>query len=861
VSAEGIPAALEANYEILRELGRGGTAVVYLARHRSSGAEVAIKLVRAKYIEDDEALARFAREARFVAQLDHPNIVPMHEVLDLGSAGIALVMGHISGRTLKQVIQEDKPLPADRIERILRDIAGALGAAHAMGIVHRDVKPENIFVDETGRALLADFGVARSMTSDTQLTMTGVAIGTPAYMAPEQIDGVELDGRGDIYSLGLVAWQMFTGLRPWDGESLYAVLYHQKHEHLPDVREMRADVPDRIADVIAVAIEKDRDARFKDVHELIAALDHPGPSKRSIVPVPASTETVRVVRVSTPVRAESVEFVEAVESAQPAADPFESLLAELANEPGVQPPPRRRAIFAGSALVGVALLAMIASAMRARSNDSRFTDASPPPATASGDLVKPATTTPAAVDTTKQPVAPRVADTTRSIPTARPRATVAAADNAPVRLAAEPVKSAVTVTQTAASTNSTPASTPAPTAPPVKASSGPSGTATTTSAPAAAATPPAVSPPASQPSAPPPLVAPTSRVSIVAGGVHSCLVGSDGRAFCWGGNERGQLGNAVNSRVSAPAAVGGDLRFTSVASGLLHTCAIARGGAAWCWGDNSHGQIGDRSDTTRFSPVRVADGHTFRMLAAGASSTCGLDTSGAAWCWGENSHGQLGEGGLSDHASPMPVGATKHYTTISMGWNFACAVETNGHASCWGDNSAGQLGDNTTVDHRVPSPVHTDIAFTSVTAGSAHTCGLTAQGDAYCWGRNTNGQLGDGTTTDRETPVKVKGGMRFVAIAAGAVHTCAIAVGGDAYCWGRNTYGQLGDGSTTDRVEPVRVAGTHAFASVRAFGSHTCGATISGEAFCWGYNSDGQLGDGSRTHRTRPVYVEPPAGV
>jgi alpha-tubulin suppressor-like RCC1 family protein len=775
---------------------------VYLARSRSTGAEVAIKLVRAKFIEDDEALARFAREARFVAQLDHPNIVPMHEVLDLGSAGIALVMGHISGRTLKQVVQEDKPLPADRVESVLRDIAAALGAAHAMGIVHRDVKPENIFVDDTGRALLADFGVARSMTSDTQLTMTGVAIGTPAYMAPEQIDGIELDGRGDIYSLGLVAWQMFTGLRPWDGESLYAVLYHQKHEHLPDVREMRADVPDRIADVIAVAIEKDRDARFKDVHELIAALDNPGPSKRSIVPVPASTETVRVVRVSTPVRAVSVE---SVEYAQPAADPFESLLAELANEPGVQPPPRRRAIFAGTALLGVALLAVIASAMRARSNDSRFVDASPPAATASGDLVKPAATSPVAVDTTKQPIASRVAGATRAERIARPPATVAAADNAPVRLAAEPVKPVVTVTQNEAAANSTPAPTPEPTAPRVTASTGPSGASTAQPALHATATAPVVSPPASEPSEPPPLVAPSSRVSIVAGGVHSCLVGSDGRAFCWGGNERGQLGNAVNSRVSAPAAVGGDLRFTSVASGLLHTCAITRGGAAWCWGDNSHGQIGDRSDTTRFSPVRVADGHTFRMLSAGASSTCGLDVS--------------------------------HYTTISMGWNFVCALETSGHASCWGDNSAGQLGDNTTVDHRVPNSVHTEIAFTSITAGSAHACGLTAQGDAYCWGRNTNGQLGDGTTTDRATPIKVKGGMRFVAIAAGAVHTCAIAVGGDAYCWGRNTYGQLGDGSMTDRVEPVRVAGTHAFASVRAFGSHTCGATTSGEVFCWGWTA------------------------
>ena len=850
MSADGIPAALEANYEILRELGRGGTAVVYLARNRSTGAEVAIKLVRAKYIEDDEALARFAREARFVAQLDHPNIVPMHEVLDLGSAGIALIMGHISGRTLKQVIQEDKPLPVDRVERIMRDIAGALGAAHAMGIVHRDVKPENIFVDDTGRALLADFGVARSMTNDTQLTMTGVAIGTPAYMAPEQIDGVDLDGRGDIYSLGLVAWQMLTGLRPWDGESLYAVLYHQKHEYLPDVREMRAGVPDRIADVIACAIEKDRDARFKDVHELVAALDNPGPSKRSVVPVPVSTETVRVMRVSTPVRAESVELVE---SSQTTVDPFESLLAELASEPGIQrSPPRRRAIFAGSVLLGIALLALIVTAMRTRSNEPRFATTSTLPVSASGDLVKPAPPASAlpVADTAKQPAknnTPGLADTARSLPIAKPRATVAAADNAPVRLAAEPSKP-------------TTAGQPPAAAKPTALSNSTQTAATTQPEPSTGSTP-AVSPPPSGSFGAPALVAPTSRVSVAAGGVHSCLVAADGRAFCWGGNERGQLGNAVNSRASTPAAVGGDLRFTSVTSGLSHSCGIARGGAAWCWGDNSHGQLGDRSDTTRFSPVRVADGHTFRLIAAGASSTCGLDGSGAALCWGANSHGQLGEGGLTDHGSPMPVGGTKHYATLSMGWNFVCALETNGHASCWGDNSAGQLGDNSTVDRRVPSPVHTDIAFTSISAGSAHACGVTAQGDAYCWGRNTNGQLGDGTTTDHSAPVKVKGGIRFVAITAGAVHTCAIAVGGDAYCWGRNTYGQLGDGSTTDRAEPVQVAGSHSFASVRAFGSHTCGATVSGEAFCWGYNLDGQLGDGSRTHRTRPVYVEPPAGV
>src|SRR3954454_12882267 len=173
MSSERTPAglaALDPEYWILGEIGRGGTAIVYLARERATGAEVAIKLIRAKYLEDEEAMARFAREARFVAQLDHPNIVGVHAVLDLGASGIALVMAHIDGRTLKQLIHDERPLRIDRVVPILRDVALALAAAHARGIVHRDVKPENIFIDADGRALLADFGVARSMSGDTQLT-------------------------------------------------------------------------------------------------------------------------------------------------------------------------------------------------------------------------------------------------------------------------------------------------------------------------------------------------------------------------------------------------------------------------------------------------------------------------------------------------------------------------------------------------------------------------------------------------------------------------------------------------------------------------------------------------------------------
>ena len=214
-------ADLDAEYEIIGEIGRGGMAVVYLAREREGDRMVAIKVVRAKYVEDEHAVARFAREARTVAQLQHPSIVTIHAVKRLPDRSLALVMQYVPGRTLKMAVRQDGPFRVDRAERVLRDIGEALAYAHQRGIVHRDVKPENIFLDETsGRALLSDFGIARSMEADANLTLTGMAIGTPAYMSPEQVDGAEIDGRSDIYSLGLVAWEMLPGARPWEGEGL-----------------------------------------------------------------------------------------------------------------------------------------------------------------------------------------------------------------------------------------------------------------------------------------------------------------------------------------------------------------------------------------------------------------------------------------------------------------------------------------------------------------------------------------------------------------------------------------------------------------------------------------------------------------
>ncbi len=239
---------LESDYEILGELGRGGSAIVFRARDRDLGREVAIKVVRPRHASgDDESLHRLAREARTVAGLQHPGIVTVHAVKRLHDGGLALVMQLVPGRTLKSMVVNDGALAPEMAERIIRDVAEALAYAHAHGVVHRDVKPENIFIDAaTGRALLSDFGIAQSAEFDSRLTMTGTAIGTPAYMSPEQIDGKPTDARSDVYSLGLVAWEMLTGERPWEGETLYNVIYRQKHDELPPIDSLRPGVPPRL---------------------------------------------------------------------------------------------------------------------------------------------------------------------------------------------------------------------------------------------------------------------------------------------------------------------------------------------------------------------------------------------------------------------------------------------------------------------------------------------------------------------------------------------------------------------------------------------------------------------------------------
>jgi hypothetical protein len=304
-------------FEILRVLGRGGVSVVYLARDLMLGRTVAIKVIDDRFVGDAEALGRFRREAQLLAQLQHPCIVPVHAARRLADGRVALVMQHMEGPTLRELIRREGPLPFARAEQVLRDVADALAYLHRRGVVHRDVKPENIYVEPDGaRAFLADFGIAKPVDGDSGLTLTGVVLGTPTYMSPEQIDGAWLNGQSDLYSLGLVGWEMLTGRRPWAGETLYTVIYKQKHEYLPLLAELRPDIPEHLREAVERALLKDRALRWPGAEAFLQqlgasapALPAPAREPAALALVPAAPpvteddELTRVIRTAPPVDA------------------------------------------------------------------------------------------------------------------------------------------------------------------------------------------------------------------------------------------------------------------------------------------------------------------------------------------------------------------------------------------------------------------------------------------------------------------------------------------------------------------------------------------------------------------------------
>jgi serine/threonine-protein kinase len=257
-------------YDIRSQLGRGGMGAVYLAVDRRLDRDVAIKVLPPEMAHDEQFVRRFEQEARTAAKLDHSGIIPIYAVE--GERDLHyFVMKYVSGRSLESIVAAG-PLPVDLVQRILWEAACALGHAHQRGVVHRDVKPANVMLDESGRVLLTDFGISKALRSASSFTATGQVIGTPHYMSPEQAKGGEIGGASDQYSLAVVGYRMLAGRLPFEEDSVHTVIYKHVWEHPPNVRSFRPDAPEFLAAAIHRAMDKDPAQRFPTMEALATAV-------------------------------------------------------------------------------------------------------------------------------------------------------------------------------------------------------------------------------------------------------------------------------------------------------------------------------------------------------------------------------------------------------------------------------------------------------------------------------------------------------------------------------------------------------------------------------------------------------------
>jgi uncharacterized protein YraI/predicted Ser/Thr protein kinase len=422
-------------YEIRSLLGRGGMASVYLARQASMNRDVAIKVMAAELADDQEFVTRFEHEAQLIAQLQHPHILP---VFDFGREGknIYIVMQLVRGGSLDDRVAEG-PLPPRLANRMLGQIASALTFAHEQGIIHRDLKPKNVLLDERSNAYLTDFGIAKMLAGTTKLTRTGSVLGTPAYMAPEQWRGEPVDARTDIYSLGIMLYEMVLGQLPFTGDTPFTLMYKHFNDPPPAPHVVKPDVPASIEAVILRALAKDADDRYQSADEMAEDFNQavttlttvpsapPGEAlERTVVGAEPARDELPTIMPETPTGTKATPSTRAaVPSPAGAAAPPG---AGRAAQPAGAAPPARRGLnpvtIGGAALVVVAVIAaIVVLALGGGKKGQKVVEL--PTAT---DTVTPTDTltfTPAPTDTSTATFTPAPTDTL--VPTSTPRITTA----------------------------------------------------------------------------------------------------------------------------------------------------------------------------------------------------------------------------------------------------------------------------------------------------------------------------------------------------------------------------------------------------------------------------------------------------
>ena len=342
-------------YQVVAPLGEGGMAAVYKAYQPSVDRYVALKVLPRHFANDPEFVQRFKREARVIANLQHPHILPVH---DFGETDgyTYMAMRFVKGGELSTWIEENQPLSLPQIRRIISQVGDALDYAHGQGVMHRDVKPSNVLIDERGNCLLTDFGLARMVETSVKITRTGGILGTPAYMSPEQGMGQGIDHRSDIYALGVILYEMVTGRPPYQAETPMAIMIKHIQSPLPPPSQYNPDLPEDVERVILKALAKNKDDRYATAGEMVQTLQQA--TEHATISTGAERPTVAAIRPPQVPAAETA--VPPPPPAQPTEQEMETAVPTPPTATLQTPPKRRTWLYAG---IGVILVAIVGIAL------------------------------------------------------------------------------------------------------------------------------------------------------------------------------------------------------------------------------------------------------------------------------------------------------------------------------------------------------------------------------------------------------------------------------------------------------------------------------------------------------------------
>lgn len=345
------------------------------------------------------------------------------------------------------------------------------------------------------------------------------------------------------------------------------------------------------------------------------------------------------------------------------------------------------------------------------------------------------------------------------------------------------------------------------------------------------------------------------------GGNHSCSIMKDSKLYCWGANNRGQLGIGSTTTQNSPNLVDGSTQYQFVASGDEHTCGVTDQSQIKCWGYQSSGRLGNGStrNSNVTSPEIIDVGVLYAYVSTGNTHSCGITIFGELKCWGDNASGQLGDGSTRTRSRPVVIDAGTSYKKVVTGLDFTCGLTLGGDIKCWGENSSRQLGDGSTTDRREPVSIGSGNSFKNIHTSSGNTfaCAIDRSDKMYCWGDGSSFQLGQGQNSALGVPTLVDAETSYVGLGLGTQSSCGITSEQGLRCWGLNTSGQLGDGGNANlQVATDVVIGLGVIWS-QAGGAHRCSLFSDGHLACTGLGVSGQLGLGSSNSSSSYQLVAP----